>query len=364
MQILILSCNTGQGHNSAAAAIKEAFERHGHVCEIHNALLFLSQVDDKVITNGHVFFYRRLPKLFGIGYRYEERHNPKFIYMQMCRGFKKFQAFLQQRNVDAIICTHPFASLLVKEYKRKTGSKILTAFVATDYTCSPGVAESNADVYFIAHPKLIKEFVSNSIDIEKIQPTGIPVSSKFITPINKSVARENLNLPANKKIVLVGCGSMGCGPIVKMSSLLSRRFSNALIIVACGNNARLFERLTRLNHANLIPLSYTKKMAEYLSAADIFISKAGGLSTTEAVFRQVPLLHIDAVPGCETRNIDFMLDNGYSSAAHSIEDVLYSVEEILANPKAASDAISKCRENLPPDPAEAIYSYIESHLNP
>ena len=98
MNILILSCNTGQGHNSAAHAIKDALERRGHICETQNALLFLSLVDDKVISNGHSFVYKRLPKLFGVGYRYEERHEPKFICRQMRRGIGKFKRFLDENN--------------------------------------------------------------------------------------------------------------------------------------------------------------------------------------------------------------------------------------------------------------------------
>jgi len=362
MHVLILSCNTGQGHNSAAHAIKEALQRRGDSCEFHNALLFLSQVHDKIICDGHTFVYRRMPKLFGVGYRYEERHSPKFICSQMRLGVGKFQAFIEKRNFDAVICTHSFASILVNEYKKQTGHNILNAFVATDYTCCPGAPESECDIYFTPHPLLNSEFVSCGISSTKVVPLGIPVSEQFLIPTEKAAARKELGLPNNKKIVLVGCGSMGCGPIVKMSALLSRRLPGELIVVACGNNSRLLERLTRLEHGNILPLPYTKKMALYLSAADVFISKAGGLSTTEAICKQTPLLYIDAVPGCETRNIDFMIENGYASSADSPKDAVNKVIGILNNPKHALSGIKECRSHLAPNPADAICSYIENHI--
>ena len=74
MKALILSCNTGQGHNSCSAAIKECFEAHGTVCDVTDALGFISQGVSKFISKGHVFVYRHMPWLFRRGYRYSERH--------------------------------------------------------------------------------------------------------------------------------------------------------------------------------------------------------------------------------------------------------------------------------------------------
>ena len=77
MRFLILSCNTGEGHNSAAKAVKEYFESFGDECDIKDALAFWSPEKSKIISKGHVFIYRKMPKLFGVSYRYEENHPPK-----------------------------------------------------------------------------------------------------------------------------------------------------------------------------------------------------------------------------------------------------------------------------------------------
>ena len=69
MRLLILSCNTGEGHNSAARALKECFEKQGHICEIKDALAFWSPEKSKLISKGHIFIYRKMPKLFGVSYR-------------------------------------------------------------------------------------------------------------------------------------------------------------------------------------------------------------------------------------------------------------------------------------------------------
>ncbi|MEE1329802.1 MAG: hypothetical protein U0K18_01165 [Acutalibacteraceae bacterium] len=75
--MLILSCNTGEGHNSAAKAIKEKFISRNSECDIKDALAFWSPEKSKLISKGHVFIYRKMPTLFGVGYRFEENHPRK-----------------------------------------------------------------------------------------------------------------------------------------------------------------------------------------------------------------------------------------------------------------------------------------------
>ena len=64
MKVLILSCNTGGGHNSAAAAIKESFDERGYECDVFDTLALFSKRLSRAISRGHVFVYRHLPRLF------------------------------------------------------------------------------------------------------------------------------------------------------------------------------------------------------------------------------------------------------------------------------------------------------------
>ena len=155
---------------------------------------------------------------------------------------------------------------------------------------------------------------------------------------------------------------MGCGPIAKLATLICEKLSDGLVIVACGNNEKLIDQISRLGHSNILPLPYTKRMDLYLSAADLYLTKAGGLSTTEAIHKATPLLYINAVPGCETRNIDFMSENSYAAVAFSPEEASELAVSIVNDPKSATENILKCRELLSPDPAEAICKKIEEFV--
>lgn len=72
MKVLILTCSTGGGHNTAAAAIGAYFEKMGVENDIVNALDFLPKMRAELISRGHELAYKYAPKLYGVGYRKEE----------------------------------------------------------------------------------------------------------------------------------------------------------------------------------------------------------------------------------------------------------------------------------------------------
>ena len=74
MKILILSCNTGEGHNSCARAISEELERKGDWGYIADGLAFLSTGTSKFVSGWHTRLYRYFPRLYGKGYEYAEKH--------------------------------------------------------------------------------------------------------------------------------------------------------------------------------------------------------------------------------------------------------------------------------------------------
>lgn len=121
MRVLILSCSTGGGHNSAAAAISERFMMHGYRSVTIDTLELLPWIMPKVISRGHVFVYRYLPKLFGVGYRFEERvKNPRFIYQQSAMGADELYRYICEEKYDTVICVHVFSALTMTEIRKNT----------------------------------------------------------------------------------------------------------------------------------------------------------------------------------------------------------------------------------------------------
>ena len=311
MRVLILSANTGGGHNSCAAALTEQFAHMRVECETLDALSMISEKTSSFISWGHSYVYRRMPRLFGTAYRFEERHQPQGLYEYFAKGAVHLQEKLLSEHFDAVICVHVFAGMMMTEIRRCFQNRIPSYFVATDYTCSPGVSTLDVDAFFIPHRMLFGEFVRKEIAADKLFATGIPVREAFFDPFDGREARRILGIGEAQRVILLGCGSMGCGNLGRHALELAKKLpSDVTLVVLCGKNEELVRDLGRFSSDTLRVVGYTKEIPLYMSASDIYLTKPGGLTTTEAIAKRLPMVFVEAVPGCETRNLDFLSSIG------------------------------------------------------
>lgn len=342
MRFLMLSSNTGEGHNSTAAAISEVLEARGIQCETKDALACLSPKFSDFICNWHGRIYRTAPALADVGYRALDRlppsNDPTPVYELLALGVNKLWQILLEGNYDAVICVHVFAGMMMTELRRTKGVHIPCCFVATDYTCSPTVEQCDMDTYFIPAPALTEEFVSCGLPEERLVPSGIPVRQAFYRSEAQTDARRLLGLPKTGVIALLMGGSMGCGPMPKIARRLIRQMpEGSLLVAVCGRNEKLYEALSEEKCPQLRVLGYSKEVSSYMDAADFIITKPGGLSSTEAANKHLPTVFINAVGGCESKNFDFFLQNGFAVGSDDTEEVI-ALAGSLAN-----DASLRCR---------------------
>lgn len=375
MRILILSANTGEGHNSAARAMQECFIAHGCACSTLDGLTFMSKSKNKFICKSHLFLYRKLPKLYGMGYRFEEHQAQRQPYQKkldakatrmtrrsLPRRKRNLQTFLADGQYDAIVCVHVFAARMLSELRRSGALHTPCFFLATDYTCSPGVNQLDVDAWLIPHEKLIPEFEGYGIPRAKLIPTGIPVRDSFYAPRNRAAARRELKLPEDRPIAVLSCGSMGAASMGRMVlTLVESLPRDALLVAICGNNRALERNLRALVHSKkLLVLGYTDRMHDYLNAADLFISKPGGLSTTEAISKRVPLVLFNAVPGCETRNMEFLQSIGCAVPATGALNLARCVNRMLESPEQRAALEERCAQEFTGSAADRIYEAVRA----
>ena len=357
MKIAILSCNTGGGHNTAAAAVSEVLAQRGHSCYVCNALNFMPRTAAQVISKGHNFAYRHTPKLFGIGYRFEEKYQPSLFTDQAIKGALPLYEELQRQKVDAVLCVHLFPAMMMTELRRNHGVKLPTWFVATDFTCYPGVSDLDVDGICIPHEELRKDFTDAGIPSHLLHATGIPVRQVFSRPMSHVSARQALGIEGKNRVLLLACGSMGAGPVREVAHTIANLLrEDDLLITICGSNQRLKQQMdTDFCHATdrVQVLGFTKQMGLYIHAADLLITKAGGLTTSEALAAQVPLLYLDAVPGCETYNLDFMVRHGCALMSHDEKDVAPVLTGILSGAIDLQTMVQR-RTSFPVNSAETV----------
>lgn len=367
MRTLILSCNTGEGHNSCAKAIKEVYDAKGEVCQIEDALGFISKRVSRFISSWHTRIYRHCPGWFRRGYGYSEQHPVLFqerslVYRLLTKGAEGIYRLICEENYDTVICTHVFPALMMTEVlKRYPMMQLRTGFVATDYTCSPSTEISDLDVYFIPDAALAEEFIQKGVPKEKLVGSGIPIRQMFCQNLEKETAKSQFNIPGQQKHLLMMCGSMGCGPMARLASAVAERLEeNWALTVVCGTNRRLYGQLSRrfASLPNVHVRGYVADMSALMDSADLYLTKPGGISVTEAADKSLPMVFIDAVAGCEEYNKEYFLAVGGAAAGADVDglaDVCYS---LLAEDAARDEMVKALSRQRKEDAAAMIYDYM------
>ena len=337
MRTLIMSCNTGAGHNSCAKAIQEVYQERGELCDIVDALQFISPHASRFISNWHTRIYRYAPKLFKAGYADVEQHESIFregttVYKYLTSGVDRMREYLESGSYDNIICTHVFPALAVTELLRRYPLRLQTSFVSTDYTCSPCAADSNLDFYFIPSPLLTEEFAGCGVAREKLVPSGLPAAQAFYHPMEKAEAKRALGIAPEKQHLLMMCGSMGCGPMEELTQLLANSLPTEYdVTVACSSNRQLLRRMERKfeDRPNIHIRGYIGNVSAMMDSADLFLTKPGGISTTEAMVKGLPMVLVNVVGGCETPNLEFFVSHGGAATADTPEAIAALCKRLL-----------------------------------
>lgn len=359
MKALILSCNTGQGHNAAGRAMMERFAQRNIPCEMLDALSFASPRYSRLICDIHEKAYRRVPGLYGKGYAGREhggaREGKSMTYLINAIYAKRLHAYIQDNGFDTVIAPHVFPAEALTYIERNRAPALHTFFVATDYTCSPYVGETELDAYFIPHASLLEEFRLAGLPIAKLIPAGIPVGAAFCGPGDRQRARHTLGLPAGP-LVLIATGSMGCGDPASIVAALRLHCPDAAVVTICGTNEKSRAALSKAyaGEDKVFIVGFTDTMSLYMDAADVLITKAGGLTSTEAAAKALPIVHVDAVPGCETRNLRFFTQRGMSVTGADADQLAVRARWLLQDATARNRMGEAQRMHVDPFAAAAI----------
>lgn len=370
-KILILSCNTGQGHNSAGLAVKEECERREIPVEMVDALTFARGKASKTISGAYINIATKAPSAFGTLYRIggaissPKRRSP--VYYANARYQKPLLEYIEANRFTSVVTPHLFPAETLTALRRKGALSLPCFAIGTDYTCIPFWEETELDGYFLPHRDLIAEFAEKGIPREKLIPTGLPVSGRYRAPRDRQGARKALGLPEDAPIFLVMTGSMGFGDISSFTlDLLLNCPKDARVVILTGNNASLRAKIDRdfANEARVSTVAFTQDVPLYMDACDVLLSKPGGLTSTEAAVRGVPLVHTRPIPGCETKNAQFFSSRGLSLFAQDPKEAAQAAVRLSSDQTACEAMRARQQEEIPRQAAKAIVDHILAHEQP
>ena len=230
--------------------------------------------------------------------------------------------------------------------------------VETDYTCIPFWEETDCDYYIIPHYELIDEFTAKGIPRERLKPYGIPVRPAFSDQSDRQKARVRCRIPKHAQVYLIMSGSMGFGKIqLFVAELLRTRKPGEYVVVICGNNRRLQKILLAEfgKQEGVQILGYTEKIADFMAAADVLFTKPGGLTTTEAAVKGIPIVHTRPIPGCETKNLAFYTERGLSLTSQKLHGQILAGRKLMSNDELRHSMCTAQHTVIPSNAAEKTY---------
>lgn len=399
-KVLIMSASTGGGHNRAARAIKEEITKKTIdgspiECEIIDSLKLINNTMDKIISRGYEKSAIYTPKAYGSVYRLSEtslasknefKGNPL-----TSLAVKKFISLLDESKPDLIIGTHPFPMIAfstlkkhTNNYKKSDHSRIHETLhrdyshltvpplvtVLTDYTTHSTWIQNEIDYYIAGHEYVKELLVCDGVNPDKVKTFGIPVEKSFLSNRDRNTVLSEFGLDPNKFTVLLMGGSFGAGNIKEtLDELLSINRDFQIIVIAGRNESlkdKLQKRLDIVDHnfnKNVLILGFTNKMNDLLASVDILVSKPGGLTTTEALLKNLPMIVPYYIPGQEEENLDFLTNCGVALKPTKKFTLSVLLKVLIDNPKR----LNMMKENIKSvkkfNSAQNIADLVENILN-
>ncbi|MFW5436296.1 MGDG synthase family glycosyltransferase [Paenibacillus apiarius] len=373
-KVIILTARYGEGHWQVAQALKQQLERYGAEVLIVDLMAEAYPKWDAFIR--FLFLHSSTMSLYGFNYygwsyygtRRMERNHP-LVKTGFALGTRKLKQLLALHRPSGVISTFPFFD--VAAVVRRMGMHIPTSTVMTDYDLHHRWIQSTQDEYYVATESLAQLMQAGGIDPRLIHVSGIPVRTGFTEAarllelgthagegkdLRQASLRQTYGLDASKRTTLIMSGGFG-------AQVISKRFVERLTAIpdhqcaiVCGRNGR-WQALLKKKHAespNVHIYGYVERVHELMACSDAVVTKAGGLTLTEALVLRVPLFLVRPQPGQERENARYFAKQGAAIVARHESELAVQLMEAYSSPERLSAMRARMSDMARPRAAELI----------
>ena len=258
-----------------------------------------------------------------------------------------------------MVSFHGIPNVALMMARQKLAHPAPFAIIGLDMvTIHAGWFPPGADLYIVPTEAAKVRALKCGVEAERVDVVGMPTRRCFVETqdLPREVARERLGLPQDRPIVLIIGGGDGMGPMTHVVRAIAARQPDALLVAIAGRNQTLYDDLNALTLP--VPLQvegFVSNIEVWMRAADILVTKAGPNTLSEAFIAGLPLVLYTALPGQETGNVTYVVDNGAGVWAPRPEWVADAVTDLLRNPEKRSTAMAaRSRALARPHAAEQI----------
>lgn len=354
IDVLILTTRYGGGHYQAAKAICYGFKKlqPDIKIEILDYVRWVNATLDYLTRLAYVKVTSKAPRLWHLLYDLTDR--PFFVRHNFTNrlGWQKLYNYINYKKPKLIISTHFLTSAVVGQLKMRGLLDIPLATIITDNILHYLWLNPAVDLYLVANEEIRKDLIGLEIEPEKIMVTGIPVDIKFAHSYSCKLLRVKNGLNTSLPTILVMSGAYGMGDITDICRYLAGFEEKIQVLVIAGNDEKLKRKIERIAEPSANPFyvyGFVDNVFELMALSDLLISKAGGLTTTEALASNLPMLLYKPIPGQEVGNANYLRNMGVAEVAYNLKDFIRIFEKLMAQPqilKKMADNCSKVKKPL------------------
>jgi processive 1,2-diacylglycerol beta-glucosyltransferase len=368
-RVLFVSASVGAGHNSAAQAImKEVNARAPRVqTDFLDTLSLTSRAFRIYYAGGFELGMTRLPGVYGKVFSLTDRpHTPdRSVSEQIRMGMewlvlRHFRALLKHQRYDLLVHTHFLAPPHIARLKQRGVDLPPQFVVATDYHLHRFWYSEGVDRWFLPAEESAEPMSDWGIAADRVTVSGIPIHPKWDRPVDREAVLREWNLPTGKDIVLLSGGTeYTCGPIARMAGQIASACPDAHVVVIAGRNKDLLAELSKLPEVpqRITPQGFTDRLNELGQVSSLFVTKPGGITTTECVASATPMVLTNPVHGQEGYNAEYFASHGAGVIARGADQIVRTTSELL-NDRPRLDAMRDAAHRLAKPGRETIATAI------
>jgi len=356
-RILICYADTGGGHKTAALAVRSAIEEllAGEKVKGNTVSIFVETVveETNAVNAFFVGFYNYLLRYkqdwmkYYTGFIETFKPNETYLGYLMCRSY--LQTVYERIKPSVVVSVHPMVNHYMDRARRDAGraesTKLVVVLTDPNSNLCSGWACKGADLLIAPNDLACAQLIKMGIEAGQLQTIGMPIEPVFVQPpaVERTKVLADLGLDPAKPTILLSGGWAGGGALTDIYKALSQVKREIQTIILCGNNKTLKRRMEEQSGRGKLPtvvLGYTECLSDLFAAGDLLVTKAGGLTTYEAVARRLPMainLLTEPMPQ-EMGTVDILIKAGLAQGVRRNDDII----EIVENLKVTAD-----RQNQP-----------------
>lgn len=330
LKILVISAPIGSGHVMVAEAITSELQTKNITVKHLSVFDFIPHLLAQIFLKLYLASLQISPKIYALLYKWGNNNKNSTSSRDYLNAYisKRSTQFICQWQPDIVIATHATAAGIVAQLKKSKQINVFLVGIVTDYVMHNWWYYPEVDEYYLPDINVDKVKFSPQ---QKIFKWGIPLRKEFSLKVsqNKKTLRTKWQMPENKQICLLFGGGEGLLPMLEIIQVLKNSLPQLLFITVTGKNQKLYQQIQELQAKNIYNYKFVENVAELIELADIVISKAGGVSVTEIITRQVPVIIYQPLPGQESNNAEYLSKEYGVKVVGSSKQLPKEIENLL-----------------------------------